>query len=98
MPLVTRIFNIITLYLIYNNILLYTFLYTFLINIKYTIFNIITLYTKKHRVLDHVFIKKEYPYNYNENKHKIHLSDREIKRRERGREILHASLKSADSY
>ena len=23
-------------------------------------------------------IKKEYPYNYNENKHKIHLSDREI--------------------
>ena len=23
-------------------------------------------------------LKKEYPYNYNENKHKIHLSDREI--------------------
>ena len=34
---------------------------------------------KKHGILDHVFIKKEYPYNYNENKHKIHLSDREIK-------------------
>ena len=34
--------------------------------------------TKKHRVLDHVFIKKEYPCNYNEKKHKIHLSDREI--------------------
>ena len=28
--------------------------------------------------MDLVFIKKEYPYNYNENKHKIHLSDREI--------------------
>ncbi|MCO0637987.1 hypothetical protein M8745_18770, partial [Lutimaribacter sp. EGI FJ00014] len=40
--------------------------------------NIITLCTKKNGVLDHVFIKKEYPYNYNENKHKIHLSDREI--------------------
>ena len=23
-------------------------------------------------------LKKEYPYNYNENKHNIHLSDREI--------------------
>ena len=23
-------------------------------------------------------LKKEYPYNYNENKHMIHLSDREI--------------------
>ena len=33
---------------------------------------------KKHRILDHVFIKKEFPYNYNENKHKIHFSDREI--------------------
>ena len=38
----------------------------------------ITLYTKKTQDLDHVFIKKEYPYNNNENKHKIHLSDREI--------------------
>ena len=28
--------------------------------------------------MDHVFIKKENPYNYNENKHKIHLSDGEI--------------------
>ena len=26
-----------------------------------------------------MFIKKEYPYNCNKNKHKIHLSDREIK-------------------
>ena len=34
--------------------------------------------SKKHRILDHVVIKKEYPYNYNENIHKIHLSDREI--------------------
>ena len=25
-----------------------------------------------------MLIKKEYPYNCNENKHKIHLSDREI--------------------
>ena len=29
-------------------------------------------------MLDRVFIKKEYPYNYNEKKHNIHLSDREI--------------------
>ena len=29
-------------------------------------------------ILDCVFIKKECPYNYNENKRKIHLSDREI--------------------
>ena len=28
--------------------------------------------------MDHVLIKKEYPYHYNENKHKINLSDREI--------------------
>ena len=28
--------------------------------------------------MDHLFIKKKYPYNYNENEHKIHLSDREI--------------------
>ena len=34
--------------------------------------------SKKHRILDHVVIKKEYPYNYNEDIHKIHLSDREI--------------------
>ena len=25
--------------------------------------------------MDHVFIKKEYPYNYNEKNHKIHLSE-----------------------
>ena len=38
----------------------------------------ITLHTKKKQDLDHVFIEKEYPYNNNENKPKIHLSDREI--------------------
>ena len=38
----------------------------------------ITLYAKKTQDLDHIFIEKEYPYNNNENKRKIHLSDREI--------------------
>ena len=43
--------------------------------IAQTIDNIIH---KKHWILDHVFVKRKYPYNYSENKHKTHLSVNEI--------------------